>query len=251
MTTSEDSSSTSSESMTNVAQLTAHIQAASSCSIEATGGLYLVSEVGEQIAWLVATLRRPPYGDYAMACTPRVEDLQVRTLSKEIEGSIVVGSCDLFFDVEKRETRDLTPGFCWGRLFYNPLLVCGYPILGRSQPGTGLEIDLGHMTAIIGSCQIVQWDQRIIMKGFNMLMIATLVAADVIVWHLLVNEKGGERISFVDSRLDEIPTDVLASHSLRTLETKRHVIGWCSKVRDRCGKSSTSPCILIISETNG
>ncbi|KAL2679085.1 hypothetical protein Neosp_009843 [[Neocosmospora] mangrovei] len=68
-----------------------------------------------------------------------------------------------------------------------------------------------------------------------MLAVATLAAADIIVWHLLISSKADERISYVDPRLDELDSVNLEGISLRTLEEKRHVIGWCTTATDLCG----------------
>lgn len=69
-----------------------------------------------------------------------------------------------------------------------------------------------------------------------MLAVATLAAADIIVWHLLISNKADERISYIEPRLDELDSVNLEGISLRTLEEKRHVIGWCAAATDLCGK---------------
>ncbi|KAI8664386.1 hypothetical protein NCS55_00947100 [Fusarium keratoplasticum] len=68
-----------------------------------------------------------------------------------------------------------------------------------------------------------------------MLAVATLAAADIIVWHLLISSEADERISYVDPRLDELDSGNLEGISLRMLETKRHVVGWCAAATDLCG----------------
>ncbi|KAH6890692.1 hypothetical protein B0T10DRAFT_439881 [Thelonectria olida] len=215
----------------NAAMLTARIISQSSCFISATGGHYFVSEIGEQVAWLAAALRPSPRSRGVAACTPRIKYLQATTHGEEI-----IGFCSLVFDFKDVEKRNLIPGFCWDSLFCSPILVCGYPILQRSEPKTGLEMSLGNIAAIIGSHQVVQWDERVLIKGFSMLMVATLVAADIIVWHLLVSENPGERISYIDSRLDEL-VETSERISLRMLEGRRHVVGWCSEATDWCGNA--------------
>lgn len=69
-----------------------------------------------------------------------------------------------------------------------------------------------------------------------MLAVATLAAADIIVWHLLISSEADERISYADPRLDELDSGNLEGISLRMLETKRHVVGWCAAATDLCGK---------------
>lgn len=209
------------------------------CSISVTGCLSFVSEIGEQIGWLASALRASPVIQGTIACTPRIGDFQMTIQDEGTQKLMVVGSCNLTFDLEPAQTDNQTSGSCWGRLCCNAMLVHGYPIARRSEPNKGLEISLGNMAAIVGSNQIVHWNGRVIMKGFSMLLIATLAATDIVVWHLLVSEQAGERISYIDPRLDTLGIETSKEISLRMLEPSRHVIGWCSKVTDLCGKRST------------
>lgn len=73
------------------------------------------------------------------------------------------------------------------------------------------------------------------MKGFNMLVIATLASDDIMVWHLITSSESNERISYVDSRLDELKSGNFEGISLGMLEAKRHVIGWCAAATEVCG----------------
>ncbi|RYP73035.1 hypothetical protein DL771_003903 [Monosporascus sp. 5C6A] len=111
----------------------------------------------------------------------------------------------------------------------------GYPILGRPEPNTGLEMSLGTMAALIRSRQVVQWGERIIMKGFHSLVVATLATAGVIVWHLLVSRSPEERMSYIDPGLDTLSIRMPEGFSLRSLERSRHIIGWCANATDICG----------------
>ncbi|KAK4078282.1 uncharacterized protein Triagg1_3298 [Trichoderma aggressivum f. europaeum] len=228
------------ESGAGAARLTACVQSPSVCCISVTGSLYFVSEIGEQIGWLASVLQSSSDHDGPVACTPGVNDLQVHIQDEGPHGPIVVGSCNLSLNLETADISELSPGLCWGRLFYNPVLVRGYPILQRTQPNTGLEMSLANMAAIIGSQHVVQWGERMIIKGFNMLMIATLAAADIIVWHLLVSEHPEERISYIDPRLATLDSGAAKGISLRMLEERRHVIGWCSRVTDLCGDATAN-----------
>lgn len=233
------------------ARLTACVQSPSVCCISVTGSLYFVSEISEQIGWLASVLQSSSDHHCPVACTPSVNDLRVHIQDEGSHGPMVVGSCYLSLNLETADISELSPGFCWGRLFCDPVLVRGYPILRRTQPNTGLEMSLANMAAIIGSQQVVQWNERIIIKGFNMLMIATLVTADIIVWHLLVSEQPEERISYIDPRLDALHSEAAKGTSLRMLEERRHVVGWCSEVTDLCGmRFFTVSFRLWISDNN-
>ncbi|KAH6968063.1 hypothetical protein DER45DRAFT_477375 [Fusarium avenaceum] len=222
------------------AQLMISFQAPSSCSISVTGCLSFVSEIGEQLGWLASGLRASPVVQGTLACTPHIGDFRMIIQGEGTQKLMVVGSCKLTFDLEPAQTSNPTSGSCWGRLCCNAMLVHGYPIARRSEPNTGLEMSLGNMATIVGSNQIVHWNGRVIMKGFSMLLIATLAATDIIVWHLLVSEKAGERISYIDPRLDALGMENSMEISLRMLEPSRHVIGWCSKVTDLCVGDATA-----------
>ncbi|KLJ10556.1 hypothetical protein EMPG_14063 [Blastomyces silverae] len=220
----------------NGAQLKACIQAPFSCSISVTGGPYFVSEIAEQIGWLASALRASPISQGIVACYPRVEDLHVRTEDEGTSTAMVVGSCRIAFDFkEDFEIRNSVQGFCWGPLFANSVLVSGYPILRRSEPKTGLEMSLGTMACLIRSQQVVQWGEKIIMKGFSSLLVATLATTGIVVWHLFVSRNPSERISYIDPRLDTIDIRTPEKLSLRILERRRHIIGWCAEAIDFCG----------------
>ncbi|PGG95740.1 hypothetical protein AJ79_09893 [Helicocarpus griseus UAMH5409] len=220
----------------NVIQFRACIRAPSSCSISVTGGPYFVSEVAEQIGWLASALRASPVSQGMVACYPHVENFHVRTKDEGTPTAMVIGSCRIAFDFqEDLGIRNSVRGFCWGPLFANSILVMGYPIPQRSEPKTGLEMSLGTMACLIRSQQVVQWGEKIIMKGFSSLLVATLVTTNVVVWHLFVNRNPSERISYIDPRLDRVDIRTPERLSLRIVEQSRHIIGWCTKATDFCG----------------
>ncbi|KAF5701879.1 hypothetical protein FMUND_13712 [Fusarium mundagurra] len=213
------------------------------CGISAKGGYYIVSEIGEQISWLASALRSVKgTGSCPVSTTSSIKALYTTEVisrsSKRIKG--ITGICCIKFSQRIEAPDDLDPGSCWKRLFSRPNFIRGYPIQRRSMPKTGLEIPLRYAASIVGSYEVVQWDERLLIKGFNMLMIATHVATDVMVWHLFVTDKTGVRISYVDPRLDEVELKHSDEMSLRYVERKRHIIGWCTKATDLCGKPTAN-----------
>lgn len=76
------------------------------------------------------------------------------------------------------------------------------------------------------------------MKGFNSLLIATLATSGLVLWHLLVSNDHDERISYYDSRLDSMDLEINPAHPLRSLETARHIVGWCANADELCGTYS-------------
>jgi hypothetical protein len=204
--------------------------------ISARGGYYAVSEVGEQIAWLSSVFRKHTG---FVSTMPSIINFSATAVKNKSGSTIAVeGNCSFHFFYMRPETAyNLNQGFCWERLFGSLNVVRGYPILRRSVPKSGLEMSLRYAASIIGSYEVVQWDERLVIKGFNMLMIATRVAADVMVWHLIVSEKPEERISYVDPKLGDIDIRPSDEMFLRHVEVKRHIIGWCTKATDFCGES--------------
>lgn len=192
--------------------------------------------MAEQIAWLASALRSSPISQGVVACSPRVEDLELSTEEEGTPMPMVIGSCRISFDFQEAEICDANRGFCWGPLFCNPILVSGYPIPRRPERNTGLEMSINTMSYLIRSQQVVQWGERILMKGYASLLVATLATSSIIVWHLLVSSKSGERISYVDPRLDTLDVRTPKNLSLRMLEGARHIVGWCTSATDFCGK---------------
>ncbi|EXK28948.1 hypothetical protein FOMG_14802 [Fusarium oxysporum f. sp. melonis 26406] len=209
--------------------------------ISARGGYYAVSEVGEQIAWLASVFQK--HTNF-ISIRPCITDVST-TAFKNNSGSTtaVMGNCSISFSTRPATAYNPSQGFCWERLFGSLNIVRGYPILRRSMPKSGLEVPLRYAASIVGSSEVVQWDKRLVIKGFNMLMVATLVTADVMVWHLLVSEKPEERISYLDPRLDHIDIRPSDEMSLRYIEGKRHIVGWCTKATDFCGHSTANHMI--------
>jgi hypothetical protein len=133
------------------------------------------------------------------------------------------------------DTESLSTGFCWSNLFRNPTIVSGYPILHRTKSNTGLDISVACMAKLMDADQIFQLAGRIILKGFCSMLVATEVAKDVVMWHLLYNDSG-ERISFCDERLDVFDVSKARDVSLGALESRRHIVGWCGSIQEYTGK---------------
>ncbi|KAG5762801.1 hypothetical protein H9Q72_009105 [Fusarium xylarioides] len=203
--------------------------------ISAKGGYYAVSEVGEQIAWLASVFREHNHTGF-ISIMPHVTDFSATAFKNSIGSTTaVMGKCSFSFSTRPETAYNPNQGFCWERLFGSLNIIRGYPILRRSVPKSGLEVSLRYAAAIVGSSEVVQWDKRLVIKGFNMLMVATQVTDDVVIWHLLVNEEPQERISYIDPRLDHIDIRSSGDVSLRHVEGKRHIVGWCTKATDLCG----------------
>jgi hypothetical protein len=208
----------------------------SSCVVTAKGSVDFVSEIGEQLAWLASTLRSSPISTGVLACTPSLSRLRIHDEDKNVLSVAMAASCRISFDMAvAQDIITHSPGFCWANLFRNPLLVTGYPIRRRANADTGLELSLSMMAALVQSRQMTDFGERLVLKGFCSLLVATAAVADAVVWHLLFNPIG-ERISYCDSRLENIDYGMAQGLMLRDLESRRHIVGWCSEIKDYPGK---------------
>lgn len=76
------------------------------------------------------------------------------------------------------------------------------------------------------------------LKGFCSLLVATAVKDDTVIWHLLY-DPNGDRISYCDPGLENVNSEVPEGFLLRDLQTRRHVVGWCSDICQDTGKSNS------------
>lgn len=132
-------------------------------------------------------------------------------------------------------------GKCWHRLFNNPVVVQGYPVRARPQlePGTGLEIPLDVLMALVDSTRIETFNQKNLIKGFSSMLVPTRKVRDIVLWHMWYNENG-ERISYTDARIGEFEHVTEAE-----LNSSRHIVGWCSRAWNHTGEKATHPCVLF------
>ncbi|KPM44557.1 hypothetical protein AK830_g2031 [Neonectria ditissima] len=203
--------------------------------IVAKGQVDFLSDIGEQLGWLGSALRPSPVSEGVVTCSPHFSFFQVQQPSDDGNSSNILASCRINFPIKPvNSTSSSSIGFCWANLFRNPTLVTGYPTAHRTDPNTGVELSLGTMVQLAQSRQFVSLDGNIFLKGFCSLLVATAVTVNVVLWHFLFNSTG-DRISYCDSRLDDLSNETCQGLTLRDIETRRHVVGWCCDVRECSG----------------
>ena len=211
--------------------------------LEALGTGDSVTDIGEQLAWLGAALRSSPYELGVAYCTPFISDIRVSnapTLASVTQSWTDV-FCKIDFNVEEREEHlEPSNGQCWYNLFRNPIVVKGYPIPRRSERDTGLEIPLSVMAALAQARRATTFGGKLFIKGFCTMLIPTRHVGDLVIWHMLFNEDGSH-VSYVDPRIRNIPGAHPENISDFELETARHVLGWCSNVKNYAGRD----CVQI------
>lgn len=217
----------------------------STCVITVTGEVCAVAEVGDQLGWLASALRVPPptFQSGIVSCRPQLDKLQLDEKDEWAYTTSPTASCRISFPFElvTGDGASSIQGACWSAYFQYAVLVQGYPVLSRPCQNTGLELSLGTMGFLTGSSRVVRIDERIMMKGFSSLAIATLAIAGVVVWHLIVSEDTEERISYIDARLDDLEYEMPREFSLWSVESSRHIIGWCVDAVDLCGMEPRRP----------
>jgi hypothetical protein len=210
--------------------------------VETFGTGDAVAEIGEQLAWLGAALRSSPYELGVSYCTPFISDIRVDNTPPQGSSISLTPEilCSIEFVVEK-EVKHLEPpnGQCWHNMFRNPVVVKGFPIPRKSEPDTGLEIPLNMMAGLARTQRANIFDGKVFIKGFSTLLVPTKHSEDLLIWHVLYN-KDGNRISYRDNTMPHAK-NVNISH----LETVRHVVGWCSEIKNYAGRKISNKFVVL------
>ena len=210
-----------------------------------------LAELGQQFSWLGAALRSSPFEAGVAACTPYLRS--IRTNSETTELAIPASDamplasifCVVEFEmVELGTTQETPPGECWRNMFRNPVVVTGFPILTKHEPRIGLEMPLNMIAKLAGSERATQFNEKVFIKGFSTMLIATKLTQNLLVWHYYYNREG-ERISYLDHTLP-----IIDNINLLQLETARHVVGWCPDCTYNAGRCTqrrfAKICLLTV-----
>ncbi|CAI7622322.1 unnamed protein product [Penicillium manginii] len=212
-------------------KLTAWLEPSGCFALEATGVAETLVEVGEVFAFITAALRSAP-GDSVASVIPTIHS-SAKTKDQKYR---------FRFHAQHSDGLLQSIGQCWQDLFRNPVVVLGFPVR-RRQPdqGPGLDISLVTLTALVGTRRIAVFCGKVFLQGFCTILVPTKYAGDTVHWHVLFNEDGS-RIPFTDTRVREIIKEFdLSKHlTLSGIETARHIVGWCERVRNYAGSKEAS-----------
>ncbi|KAL3488654.1 hypothetical protein BJX62DRAFT_253120 [Aspergillus germanicus] len=206
----------------------------------ATGTAHTLAELGEQFAWIGASIRSSEYSDGVASVWPSIASLQValddpKTLESGCLAEVV---CRLMFNMnlETPESRGgKINGECWHELFRNPVLVSGFPVARRPRElgsATGLEIPIYILARLTNATVLNSFYGRTVIKGFSTMLVPTRLYQNMILWHLIHNQFG-DRVSYVrclDSCTDQI--------SSGRINKARHILGWCTEARFLAGSAA-------------
>ena len=209
--------------------------------IIADGTIYLLTELGEQLAWLSAALHPSPPGSGVVYCKPSSSVLTnqqkinpTREQDQEGQPDCIV---QIGFHFEATQDDSEANGSCWQHLFRQAVVVKGYPILKRPAPDTGLEVPLEIVGSVAGSQGITVFSNSLIIRALGMIMVHTGQFGGVVLWHV-VSSKVWEN--------DQLPGHYMGidlernvgdgRFQLRSLFALRHIIG-CESAEKLRGKA--------------
>ncbi|KAK5655735.1 hypothetical protein OQA88_5272 [Cercophora sp. LCS_1] len=192
-----------------------------------------IADVGEQLAWFGAALRSSPPDERYKGmwyCFPTVTLGPPVTiqLPSQPDTTVQGGYFKIDFRFEMTQVSDLN-GQCWHSMFRNPVIVRGYPIAKRHEKSTGLEMPLAAMAQLIRCKYLTVFDDMLFFKGFSSMLALNERKGDLLLWHFYYNPGGG-RISYLE-HTNQLLEDFTEHH----LDTSRHIVGWCSKVKIYAG----------------
>ncbi|TVY48628.1 hypothetical protein LOCC1_G003111 [Lachnellula occidentalis] len=207
---------------TNGTKITLRIHSPS-VTVVVTGTAPAIAEIGQQLAWLGAALRGAPYTDTMAYCAPKIGISPGSPLNFQLSFQV-----DNFEQIPPGEVPN---GSCWRRLFRNPIVVRGSPILARSGGERGLEIPLNMMAGLGQATRVTNFDGGLIIKGSSSMFYPTQRIQNSVLWHFLVNENG-ERMSYLSA---EGYRASIHDIDATCLERSRNFLGWASSVEIHAG----------------
>jgi hypothetical protein len=189
-----------------------------------------IAEVAQQLAWTGAALQCAPanVGQGLYSCSSNITSTAWKL--NEHGSELII---DMDFKMEKLTIGSNGLGDCWHKMLRTPVLVKGFPILAKSIEESGIEMPLDIMACLTGSHRVIEFDEKVVLKGFSTMLTAVKRTEGFLIWHYTFHADKS-RIPFFEAASPE--NDNI---HLGLLESSRHIIGWCSSARYHTGKPST------------
>lgn len=235
----------------------------SAVKVQVFGTRDIIAEVAEQLCWMTATLCLSPINERLVSCSPRIHCVgqragisdAARKLDDLAMGKLVAQSQDSYSNSDiaptineirgnmsirfritlehQQSTGWAEPGSCWHYLFKHCVIVEGFPIRQRSERSLGLEIPLNMVARLIGTQHLHDFAGHTFLKSFSILLAPAEQMDNVLVWHLC-HSNNEDPISYLDHGMSR-----LCNIGLDDLTERRHMVGWCSNIRNRCGSADS------------
>jgi hypothetical protein len=121
-------------------------------------------------------------------------------------------------------------GTCWHKVFKNPVIVRGFPILARNNDERGLEIPLNIMATLGGADRATIFGDQLLIKGHATMFVPTKRVQNSVLWHF-IHKENGERISFAAAKTLCPTRATIDIVDYSCLMTSRSFLGWASSVQ--------------------
>lgn len=196
-------------------------------TVTAEGAKSDLIEIGEILAWLGSACANPEKKEVLTYTKPVFSVLE--PISKLKDGSWQ-NSLLIQFEHQSHETLD-GARTCWRGLFGGMNIADGFPIARRKHKEAGLEIALNVMAELGDSRRANMFDQRLVLKGFSSLFVATAHIASSTIWHFCSCD-ANDRMSYM-AAIEFVERDVA---NITSLQSARHFVGWVDKAHQRTGR---------------
>lgn len=146
----------------------------------ASGVVDSIAEVGQQVAWTGAALRFTPanFEPGFYICYPSIVDTDWENNGEDSEPIF-----EFDFRLENSIEGTSITGRCRYSTFKSLVLVTGFPIRAKPAQTAGLETSLDIMACLAGSHRVVEFDGKVVLKGFSTVLTAVKQTEDLFIWH--------------------------------------------------------------------
>jgi hypothetical protein len=146
--------------------------------------------------------------------------------------------------ISPEERAELGKITCGHKVFKDPVIVRGFPILARNSDERGLKIPLNIMATLGGADRATIFGDQLLIKGRATMFDPTRRVQNSVLWHFIHNENG-KRISFAaaKTRCPTRATTNVVDYSC--LMTSRSFLGWTSSVQLCTGTSDKMPIVSL------
>lgn len=184
-----------------------------------------LNNVRNILQWICLTFRKPIPGLVSFSGSKSKTD--------HLSPDIYLPLPDLLPLQESNEDNE-----CWRSLFDSAVVVLE-PSFKKYQPSRGLELDFNVMLQLAAVEYPVMVDSGLVLIGYTTALIPIKLTEDnMILWHIEVAEKDSQ---IKVSALIATRQTWLRAENLEFLQSKRALLGWCSKATVLLGTDHLSP----------
>lgn len=213
-----------------------------SLHVEITGPLYLMVDIGEQLAWLGSICRKGSFDQSLTVVEPRV--LRARDDGMLEDNSTL----SIKFDTTEFTRESFSAANdCWLSLFHNCCIARGAFLNPHGEDDRGLEMPFDLMATLGGFDRVADYAGQLVLKGFETLFVPMKKTRGSIIWHL-ITKPNGRRISYNAMYALAAPPD--ATVCMQDLYNSRHFLGWVSNASQHTGIPTAFPAYRLLKLTS-